>query len=98
MGLNLESKKAIVAEVSAQVASAQTIVVAEYRGIEVGAKAHHLLRDVHPVGQQRDLLRHSLLIHRNPVEQQRHVAPKPIALPHEPGGGERLDPIGRLTE
>ncbi|MBM3392580.1 MAG: 50S ribosomal protein L10 [Betaproteobacteria bacterium] len=36
MGLNLEGKKAIVAEVSAQVASAQTIVVAEYRGIEVG--------------------------------------------------------------
>lgn len=36
MGLNLESKKAIVAEVSAQVASAQTIVVAEYRGIGVG--------------------------------------------------------------
>jgi large subunit ribosomal protein L10 len=36
MGLNLESKKAIVAEVSAQVANAQTIVVAEYRGIEVG--------------------------------------------------------------
>ncbi len=36
MGLNLESKKAIVAEVSAQVAGAQTIVVAEYRGIEVG--------------------------------------------------------------
>jgi large subunit ribosomal protein L10 len=36
MGLNLEGKKAIVAEVSAQVAKAQTIVVAEYRGIEVG--------------------------------------------------------------
>ncbi len=36
MGLNLEGKKAIVAEVSAQVASAQTIVVAEYRGIGVG--------------------------------------------------------------
>ena len=36
MGLNLESKKAIVAEVSAQIANAQTIVVAEYRGIEVG--------------------------------------------------------------
>jgi len=35
MGLNLEGKKAIVAEVSAQVANAQTIVVAEYRGIEV---------------------------------------------------------------
>jgi len=36
MGLNLDDKKAVVAEVSAQVANAQTIVVAEYRGIEVG--------------------------------------------------------------
>ena len=35
MGLNLNDKKAVVAEVSAQVANAQTIVVAEYRGIEV---------------------------------------------------------------
>jgi len=36
MGLNLDDKKAVVAEVAAQVAGAQTIVVAEYRGIEVG--------------------------------------------------------------
>ncbi|MBS0323606.1 MAG: 50S ribosomal protein L10 [Proteobacteria bacterium] len=36
MGLNLDDKKAVVAEVSAQVATAQTIVVAEYRGIDVG--------------------------------------------------------------
>lgn len=35
MGLNLNDKKAVVAEVSAQVAKAQTIAVAEYRGIEV---------------------------------------------------------------
>ncbi|OQA30417.1 MAG: 50S ribosomal protein L10 [Betaproteobacteria bacterium ADurb.Bin341] len=35
MGLNLEGKKAVVAEVSAQIAHAQTIAVAEYRGIEV---------------------------------------------------------------
>ena len=35
MGLNLNDKKAVVAEVAAQVASAQTIVIAEYRGIEV---------------------------------------------------------------
>lgn len=40
MGLNLEQKKAVVAEVSAQVANAQTIVVAEYNGIEVA----HLTR------------------------------------------------------
>ena len=36
MGLNLDDKKAVVAEVSAQVANAQVIVVAEYRGLEVG--------------------------------------------------------------
>lgn len=36
MGLNLDEKKAVVAAVSAQVASAQTIVLAEYSGIEVG--------------------------------------------------------------
>ena len=36
MGLNLNDKKAVVAEVSAQVANAETIAIAEYRGIEVG--------------------------------------------------------------
>lgn len=36
MGLNLDEKKAVVDEVSAQVVKAQTIVLAEYSGIEVG--------------------------------------------------------------
>ncbi len=36
MSLNLNDKKAVVAEVAAKVATAQTIVLAEYRGIEVG--------------------------------------------------------------
>lgn len=36
MGLNLEDKKAVVAEVSAEVARAQAIVLAENRGLEVG--------------------------------------------------------------
>ncbi|RJX33999.1 MAG: 50S ribosomal protein L10 [Oxalobacter sp.] len=36
MGLNLNDKKAVVAEVAAKVATAQTIVLAEYRGIQVG--------------------------------------------------------------
>jgi large subunit ribosomal protein L10 len=35
LALNLQEKQAVVAEVSAQVAQAQTIVLAEYRGIEV---------------------------------------------------------------
>jgi large subunit ribosomal protein L10 len=37
MSLNLDDKKAVVAEVSAQVANAQTIVVAEYRGVQVSS-------------------------------------------------------------
>jgi len=36
LGLNLDSKKAVVAEVSAEIANAQSIIVAEYRGLEVG--------------------------------------------------------------
>ncbi len=36
MGLNLEEKKALVAEVSAKVAQAQAIVLAEYRSLGVG--------------------------------------------------------------
>jgi large subunit ribosomal protein L10 len=35
VSLDLNGKKAVVAEVTAQVATAQTIVVAEYRGIQV---------------------------------------------------------------
>jgi len=35
LSLNLQEKQAVVAEVSAQVAQAQTIVLAEYRGIAV---------------------------------------------------------------
>jgi len=36
LSLNLNDKKAVVAEVSAKVKAAQTIVLAEYRGIQVG--------------------------------------------------------------
>lgn len=37
MSLNIEDKKAVVAEIAAEVAGAQTIVIAEYRGIEVAS-------------------------------------------------------------
>ena len=36
MSLNLEQKKAVVGEVSEQVSTAQAIIVAEYRGLQVG--------------------------------------------------------------
>jgi large subunit ribosomal protein L10 len=37
VGLSMEEKQAVVREVAAQVASAQAIVLAEYRGLEVGS-------------------------------------------------------------
>ena len=37
MGLNREEKAAVIDEVGAQVASAQAIIVSEYRGLEVGS-------------------------------------------------------------
>lgn len=37
MSLNLDDKKAVVSEVSAKLVDAQTVVVAEYRGIEVSS-------------------------------------------------------------
>ena len=37
MGLDLDGKKTVVAEISAEVAKAQAVIVAEYRGLEVGS-------------------------------------------------------------
>ena len=36
MGLNLEQKQAVVAEVAAKLAGAKAVIVAEYRGLDVG--------------------------------------------------------------
>jgi large subunit ribosomal protein L10 len=37
LGLNLEEKQAVVSEVAAQLGGAQAVIVAEYRGLDVGA-------------------------------------------------------------
>ena len=37
MGLNLEQKQAVVSEIAAELAKAQTVIVAEYRGLTVSA-------------------------------------------------------------
>jgi large subunit ribosomal protein L10 len=37
LGLNLEQKQAVVSEIAAQLGSAQSVIVAEYRGLNVGA-------------------------------------------------------------
>jgi large subunit ribosomal protein L10 len=36
LGLNLEQKQAVVAEIAAKLAGAQAVIVAEYRGLDVG--------------------------------------------------------------
>jgi large subunit ribosomal protein L10 len=37
LGLNLEQKQAVVGEIAAQLGKAQAVIVAEYRGLDVGA-------------------------------------------------------------
>ena len=59
MGLNLEEKKAVVAEVSAQVAKAQAIVVAEYRGLDVES-ATKLRKQARSQGVQLRVLKNTL--------------------------------------
>lgn len=59
MGLNLEQKKAVVAEVSAEVSRAQAIVVAEYRGLEVG-KMTDLRREARKSGVYLRVLKNTL--------------------------------------
>ena len=59
MGLNIEQKKAVVAEVSAHVAKAQAIVVAEYRGLEVGNMTE-LRREARKTGVYLRVLKNTL--------------------------------------
>jgi len=59
LGLNIEQKKAVVAEVSAQVAKAQAIVVAEYRGLEVGNMTE-LRREARKTGVYLRVLKNTL--------------------------------------
>ena len=59
MGLNLDEKKAVVAEVSAEVAKAQAIIVAEYRGLEVGNMTN-LRREARKAGVYLRVLKNTL--------------------------------------
>jgi large subunit ribosomal protein L10 len=59
LSLNLQEKQAVVAEVSTQVAQAQTIVLAEYRGIEV-AEITKLRADARKAGVYFHVLKNTL--------------------------------------
>jgi large subunit ribosomal protein L10 len=76
MSLNLDEKKAVVAEVAAQVANAQTIAIAEYRGVEV-TKLTVLRRQARESGVYLRVLKNTLV--------RRAVADTPFA-----GLGEKM--------
>jgi len=59
LSLNLDEKKAVVAEVSAEVAKAQAIIVAEYRGLEVGNMTN-LRREARKAGVYLRVLKNTL--------------------------------------
>ena len=59
MGLNLDSKKAVVAEVIEQLGTAQAIVVAENRGLEV-ASATQLRKNARQAGVYLKVLKNTL--------------------------------------
>ena len=59
MSLNLQEKQAVVAEVSAQVAQSQTIVLSEYRGIKV-ADITKLRADARKFGVYLHVLKNTL--------------------------------------
>jgi large subunit ribosomal protein L10 len=59
LALNLDDKKAVVAEISAQVAKAQAIVVAEYRGLGVGSMTE-LRREARKSGVYLRVLKNTL--------------------------------------
>jgi large subunit ribosomal protein L10 len=59
LGLNLDEKKAVVTEVSAEVAKAQVIIVAEYRGLEVGNMTN-LRREARKAGVYLRVLKNTL--------------------------------------
>ena len=59
MSLNLDEKKAVVTEVSAEIAKAQAIIVAEYRGLEVGNMTN-LRREARKAGVYLRVLKNTL--------------------------------------
>lgn len=62
MALNYQEKEAIVAEVASQVATAQTLVFAEYRGITVGDLTQ-LRKKAREAGVYLRVLKNTLVIH-----------------------------------
>jgi len=88
LSLNLQEKQAVVAEVSAQVAQAQTIILSEYRGIAV-ADITRLRANARKAGVYFHVLKNSLArraVHGTPFESlaEKMVGPLVYSMSADP--------------
>ena len=94
MGLNLEQKQAVVAEVAAQLAKAQAVIVAEYRGLDV-ARVTQLRAKARKSGLYLRVLKNTLArraVKGTPFEQlsDQMVGPLMYGIASDPVAGAKV--------
>jgi large subunit ribosomal protein L10 len=94
LGLNLEQKQAVVAEVAAKLASAQAVIVAEYRGLDVG-RVTQLRTKARQSGMYLRVLKNTLArkaVKGTPFEQlaEKMVGPLMYGIAADPVAGAKV--------
>jgi len=94
LGLNLEQKQAVVAEVAAQLAKAQAVIVAEYRGLDV-ARVTQLRSKARKSGLYLRVLKNTLArraVKGTPFEQlsDQMVGPLMYGIASDPVAGAKV--------
>ena len=94
MGLNLEQKQAVVTEVAAQLAKAQAVIVAEYRGLDV-ARVTQLRAKARKSGLYLRVLKNTLArraVKGTPFEQlsDQMVGPLMYGIASDPVAGAKV--------
>ena len=94
MGLNLEQKQAVVSEVAAQLAKAQAVIVAEYRGLDV-ARVTQLRAKARQSGLYLRVLKNTLArraVKGTPFEQlsDQMVGPLMYGIASDPVAGAKV--------
>jgi len=94
LGLNLEQKQAVVAEVAAQLAKAQAVIVAEYRGLDV-ARVTQLRAKARKSGLYLRVLKNTLArraVKGTPFEQlsDQMVGPLMYGIASDPVAGAKV--------
>jgi large subunit ribosomal protein L10 len=94
LGLNLEQKQAVVAEVASKLAGAQAVIVAEYRGLDVG-RVTQLRAKARKSGLYLRVLKNTLArraIRGTPFEKlaERMVGPLMYGIAQDPVAGAKV--------